>query len=108
MGATLGRTSFIARVAANSVDIVLRELELGPAHRVREQRGLETLLGRTGDLETLRWELVRGLRDGSMALDHPGLAEHLRQTVVTQIAIDQPQYSGYRAAVKGSAPHAGS
>ncbi|MFP6699246.1 MAG: hypothetical protein VCF08_20505 [Alphaproteobacteria bacterium] len=31
-------------------------------------------------------------------MDHPGLAEHLRQTVVNQIAIDQPKYSGFKAA----------
>lgn len=98
MGATSGRTNFLARVASNSVDIVLRELELGPAHRGREQKGLEAVLGRAADLEGLRSELVRGLRDRSIALDAPGLANHLRQTVVAQVAIDQPRYSGYRTA----------
>ena len=34
-----------------------------------------------------------------MPLDAPGLAEHLRTSVVNQIAIDQPRYSGYLAAV---------
>lgn len=99
MGATGGRINFLARVASNALDIVLRELDLGPAHRTREGEGLERILGHSGDLETLRWELVRALRDGSMPLDRPGLADHLRQTVVTQVAIDQPQYSGYRAAL---------
>ncbi len=98
MAATHGRANFLARVASNSLDIVLRELELGPAHRARERQGLEAVLGHSGALETLRWELVRGLRDGSIALDTPGLAAHLRQTVVTQIAIDQPRYSGYLTA----------
>jgi aminoglycoside phosphotransferase (APT) family kinase protein len=100
--ATRGRTSFLSRVASNSLDIALRELEIGPAHRAREQRGLERILGRSGDLETLRWELVRGLRDGSIPLDLPGLAGHLRQTVVDQVAIDQPRYSGYRTAIASS------
>jgi aminoglycoside phosphotransferase (APT) family kinase protein len=99
MAATRGRTSFLARVASNSLDIVLRELELGPAHRAGERRRLEQILGHGGELETLRWELVRSLRDGSMPLDHPGLADHLRTTVVTQVAIDQPRYSGYRTAI---------
>jgi aminoglycoside phosphotransferase (APT) family kinase protein len=102
MGATRGRTSFLARVASNSLDIALRELEIGPAHRARERDGLERILGRSGDLETLRWELVRALRDGSMPLDRAGLADHLRQTVVTQVAIDQPRYSGYLTAARGS------
>jgi hypothetical protein len=99
MSTTTGRTNFHARVASNSLDIVLRELELGPAYRAREREGLERILGHSGDVETLRWELVRALRDGSMALNRAGLADHLRQTVVTQVAIDQPQYSGYRTAV---------
>src|SRR5262249_52716023 len=99
MTATRGRASFLSRVASNSLDIVLRELEIGPAHRDREQRGLERILGRSGNLDSLRWELVRGLRDGSIPLDLPGLADHLRQTVVDQVAIDQPRYSGYQTAL---------
>ena len=99
MAATRGRTSFLARVASNSLDIVLRELELGPAHRAGERERLERILGHGGDLEELRWELVRALRDGSMPLDRSGLADHLRTTVVTQVAIDQPRYSGYRTAI---------
>ena len=101
MPSTRGRTSFLARVAGNSLDILLRELELGPAHRAREQAGLERILGRSGDLEMLRWELVRALRDGAIPLDHPGLADHLRETVADQVAIDQPRYSGYRTALGG-------
>ena len=53
------------------------------------------------DLTSLRWQLVHGLRDGTTPLDMPGLAEHLRATVVNQIAIDQPRYSGYRTALDG-------
>jgi hypothetical protein len=46
----------------------------------------------------LRWTLVEALRDRSMSLDHPGLAKHLRNIVVNQVAIDQPGYSGAVAA----------
>jgi hypothetical protein len=35
-----------------------------------------------------------------MPLDRPGLAEHLRETVVNQVAIDQPRYSGLRTALE--------
>jgi aminoglycoside phosphotransferase (APT) family kinase protein len=100
MAATRGRTSFLSRVASNSLDIALRELDLGAAHRAREQRGLERVLARAGDLETLRWSLVDGLRDGSIPLSSAGLADHLRQTVVDQVAIDQPRYSGYQTAIE--------
>jgi hypothetical protein len=42
--ATDGRTSFLARVASNSLDIALRELALGPAHRAAELDRLRALL----------------------------------------------------------------
>jgi len=41
-----------------------------------------------------------------MPLDAPGLAEHLRATVVNQVAIDQPRYSGFRTAVEYAHPTA--
>lgn len=91
---TRGRTNFMALVASNSLDIVLRELSLAPGHMRAEQERLEAILGRSGNLMDLRWALTEGLRDGRFDLDHPGLADHLRQTVVNQLAIDQPKYSG--------------
>jgi hypothetical protein len=98
MANTAGRTQFLARVAGNSLDIVDRELALGPRHRAGELERLRKLCGRDGDLGDLRWELVNGLRDGSRALDDQDLMAHLRTTVVNQIAIDQPRYSGFRTA----------
>lgn len=98
MGTTQGRTNFLARVAGNSLDIVLRQLALGDGARAAEHARLRNLLGADGSLSELRWQLTRALRDGTMALDAPGLAEHLRATVVNQIAIDQPRYSGFRTA----------
>lgn len=99
MSATQGRTNFLARVAGNSLDIVLRDLASGPAHRKAERQRLRALLGEDADLDALRWRLVAGLRDESIALDHPGLAEHLRNAVVNQVAIDQPKYSGLKTAL---------
>jgi hypothetical protein len=101
MESTRGRAQFMARVAANVLDIVSREVAVGSEHRERERLGLQSLLG-VGDastkLEALRWTLVEALRDRSMSLDHPGLAKHLRNIVVNQVAIDQPGYSGTIAA----------
>ena len=99
MAATQGRINFLARVAANSLDIVLRELSLGTPQRALELQRLRALFASGDDLEVLRWRLVHGLRDGSMPLDKSGLAEHLRQTVVNQLAIDQPSYSGLKTAL---------
>jgi len=99
MEATQGRVNFLARVAGNSLDIVLRELELGEAARAGEHARLKALLGEDGSLSALRWRLTRALRESSMALNTPGLAEHLRSSVVNQIAIDQPRYSGLKTAL---------
>ncbi len=100
MAATEGRTSFMARVAANSLDIVRREGALGPGHRAAEVARLRSLLGsETDDVMALRWELVDRLRAATIALDDADLVAHLRTTVVNQAGIDQPSYSGYRAAV---------
>lgn len=93
-----GRDRFLALVASNSLDIVLREFNLGPAHREAEQHRLEALLDESADLDALRWRLTEALRSGAMELDRPGLADHLRTTVVNQLAIDQPRYSGFVAA----------
>lgn len=94
-GATKGRLSFMARVAANSLEIVQRELLLGATRAAREASGLERVLGQGGG----RQALCEGLRSGVIALDRPGLVEHLRQAVADQIAIDQPKYPGYRVAL---------
>ena len=99
MDSTTGRTNFLARVAANSLDIVLREMASGPEHRRLELERLRLLFARDAKLPDLRWRLVNGLRDGSIRLETPDLAEHLRFTVVNQIAIDQPKYSGFKTAV---------
>lgn len=104
MSATAGRTSFLARVAANSLDIVLREQALGPAHRAAELAGLQAIFNSDEGLRTLRWRLVHGLRNGAIALHRHDVAEHLRRTVATQVAIDQPRYAGLKAALAFAGP----
>jgi aminoglycoside phosphotransferase (APT) family kinase protein len=101
MKATEGRTSFMARVAANSLDIVLRELDLGPKHLDGERARLHELFPDTSetDIMALRWRLVDALRSGEADLDDPAVHQHLRTTVVNQVGIDQPSYSGYQAAI---------
>lgn len=87
--------AFLARVAANSLGIAQRELQCGGELATQEQWRLQALLGRGGDLDALRWELVEQLR-ADLPLDTPGLAEHLRHTVAGQLAIDQPRYTALR------------
>ncbi|MEM9614946.1 MAG: phosphotransferase family protein [Actinomycetota bacterium] len=103
MADTEGRTAFLARVAANSLDIVQRELALGPLLRAGERARLDALLG-IGDgtelpLLDLRRRLVEAIRSGHLGLDDAAFQEHLRTTVTHQAGIDQPRYPGYELAV---------
>jgi aminoglycoside phosphotransferase (APT) family kinase protein len=98
-GALQGRNAFLALVASNSLDIVQRELSLGPAHLRGEHERLRALFSSDESLATLRALLCVGLRDGSIELDRPGLADHLRTTATNQLAIDQPKYSGLAVAL---------
>ncbi len=101
MAHTAGRTQFLARVAGNSLELLRRERALGAAHRQAEHARLESLLATRGTLGELRRQLCDALRDERLALDTRGLAEHLRLTVVNQVAIDQPGYAGFSAASQG-------
>ena len=91
-----GHTAFHARVAANALSIVKRELEIGGSSADAEQKRLQVLLDRDGSLMDLNRELCRRIREGSINLDSPGLAEHLTLTTRDKVAIDQPNYSGLK------------
>lgn len=91
-----GHTAFHARVAANALGIVVRELETGGPSGEAERERLKRLLGRDGSLMELNRELCARIRAGAIGLDTPGLAEHLTSTTRDKVAIDQPNYSGLR------------
>lgn len=94
-----GHAGFQARVAANAVDLVRRELELRAAADKREAARLEALLGEQGTLETLNVALATAIREGGIAIDRTDLLDHLWQTTMDKLAIDQPGYASYRAAL---------
>jgi hypothetical protein len=91
-----GHASFHARVAANALDIVERELELRPAAECDEHARLKALLDHDGSLEELNSLLSRRIAAGELGLQTPGLAEHLWATTLAKVAIDQPTYASYR------------
>ena len=95
-----GRDKFLARVAANSLDIVNRELVLAPRNLQGELKRLREMFSSNQDLGVLRERLVNSLRDRTLSLENEDLHVHLRTTVVNQIAIDQPNYSGLKTATK--------
>jgi hypothetical protein len=93
-----GHTAFHARVAANALGIVSRQLEHGPHAADEEHARLVALLGEDGSLEELNRALCKQIRDGAMAIDSAGLQQHLELTTLDKVAIDQPNYSGLKIA----------
>jgi hypothetical protein len=91
-----GHAAFHARVAANALELVRRELTLGaePAHA--EQARLQSLLNAHGSLTELNRLLCQRIAAGALDLDTPGLTEHLWATTLAKLAIDQPSYAPYR------------
>ncbi|MDR1968621.1 MAG: DUF6285 domain-containing protein [Burkholderiaceae bacterium] len=90
------RVAFLARVAANALDIVRREVQLAPAAQARELQRLQALLGADApaDLAAANRLLCERIAAGSIGAGHPGLVEHLRRTTRDKLAIDQPGYAG--------------
>jgi hypothetical protein len=86
------RNQFLARVAANALAAVTRELVLGDEAKARAVQRLEPILGHGGAYEGLTWELCEKLRAGDLDAETPGLLPALRANVLDQLAIDQPGY----------------
>jgi hypothetical protein len=93
-----GHTAFHARVAANALGIVARELELGPKAANTEKAQLATLLGHSGSLEDLNRELCHRIRNGKIDIESDALRQHLELTTLDKVGIDQPNYSGLKIA----------
>ena len=91
-----GHAAFHARVAANALELVRRELTLGTQSAHAEQVRLESLLNTHGSLTELNRLLCQRLAAGAIDLDTPGVAEHLWATTLAKLAIDQPSYAPYR------------
>jgi hypothetical protein len=91
-----GHTAFHARVAANALSIVVRELANGGPSGEAERERLKRLLGRDGSLLDLNRELCQRIRAGEIGFETNGLAEHLTITTRDKVAIDQPNYSGLK------------
>lgn len=86
-----GRHRFHVRVAANALNIVKRELELGPALDAAERERLIALLHLEASDDALNRELVRRIRDG-MIPDDDALMDHLLRSVRDALAINNPKW----------------
>ena len=89
-----GRNQFLSRVSANALDIVLREMSLGPDASAWEVQGLSALLKTGGRLHELREKLCVAMRGGDIDLKRSDLHSYLRDSVFARVMIDQPGYAG--------------
>ena len=98
-----GHNAFKLRVAINMLDLVTRQLTLEAGSDAAEAERLRRLLGMEGSLIALNRALADKIASGEVNLQTPGLAEHLWQTTMDKLAVDQPNYASYkREAGRGS------
>ena len=91
-----GHNAFKLRVAINILDLVGRQLTLAKESDAAEAQRLARLLGMQGSLMDLNRALTEEIARGKVDLATPGLAEHLWQTTLAKLAVDQPNYASYK------------
>jgi hypothetical protein len=91
-----GHNAFKLRVGINALDLVARQLALAEASDAAEAARLKQLLGADGSLIDLNRALSEKIAKGEADLQTPGLAEHLWQTTMDKLAVDQPNYASYK------------
>jgi hypothetical protein len=91
-----GHNAFKLRVAVNALELVTRQLTLEEGGDAAEAARLARLLGIDGPLIELNRALSDKIAKGEVDLETPGLAEHLWQTTMDKLAVDQPNYASYR------------
>ena len=96
-----GHNAFKLRVAVNVLDLVTRQLTLQQGSDIAEAARLTQLLGAEGSLIELNRMLADKIAKGKVNLQVCGLAEHLWQTTMDKLAVDQPNYASYRRELGG-------
>jgi len=91
-----GHNAFKLRVGINALDLVTRQLTLAQGSDAAELVRLKQLLGMDGALIDLNRALSEKIAKGEVDLNTPGFAEHLWQTTMDKLAVDQPNYASYK------------
>lgn len=91
-----GHNAFKLRVGINALDLVTRQLTLEQGSDAAETARLKQLLGSEGSLIALNRALSEKIAKGEVDLQTPGLKEHLWQTTLDKLAVDQPNYGSYK------------
>jgi Domain of unknown function (DUF6285) len=95
-----GHNAYKLRVAINMLDLVTRQLTLEGGTDQEEAVRLRALLGIDGSLIELNRALADRIASGEVDLTTPGLADHLWQTTLAKLAVDQPNYASYKREVE--------
>src|SRR5258708_31612556 len=95
-----GHSAFNLRVSINALDLVTRQLALENRSDAAEATRLSQLLGMQGSLTELNRTLADRIANCELDLQTPGLADHLWQTTMDKLAVDQPNYASYRRGVE--------
>jgi hypothetical protein len=91
-----GHNAFKLRVGINALDLVTRQLALADDGDAAELARLKQLLGADGSLLELNRTLSDKIAKGEVDLQTPGLSEHLWQTTMDKLEVDQPNYGSYK------------
>jgi len=91
-----GHHAFKLRVAVNALDLVTRQLAQEQLGDAAESARLTALLAAQGSLFDLNRSLAERIAAGEFDLNTPGLSEHLWQTTMDKLAVDQPNYAAYK------------
>ena len=91
-----GHNAFKLRVAINALDLVTRQLRLVEDSDAAEATRMSQLLGQQGTLGELNRALSDKIAKGEIDLQTPDLSEHLWQTTMDKLAVDQPNYASYK------------
>jgi len=97
-----GHNAFKLRVSINALDLVTRQLALESRSDAAETARLSQLLAMQGPLDELNRTLADRIAKGEVDLQTPGLTEHLWQTTMDKLAVDQPNYASYRRELEQS------
>src|SRR5258708_32090014 len=85
-----GHTAFKLRGAINALDLVTRQLKLEEGGDASEAVRLTQLFGMQGSLAELNRTLADRIAKRQFYLQTPGLSDHLWQTTMDKLAVDQP------------------
>ena len=73
-----------------------RQLTLAESGDAAEHARRKQILGPDGSLFDVNRALSERIAKGEVDLTTPGLSEHLWQTTMDKLAVDQPNYASYK------------